>query len=495
MTIIIIRYQKLTATERQQIKWITLGLLLLVFNFLLDFAIFEIYPLITDSYIFTNGTQALLWELGQDTFSHISQILFGFFLALAVFRYRLWDIDPILNHTLVYSGLTFFIIVSYIAIVTAFSLFFHSQTNTLPGLIATVITAILFQPLRDKLRLRVNRLLYGQRDDPTLVLTQLAHHLETAETSTILPTLAQTIADTLKIPHVAIWLPAYNGQTESVATYGDLTPSQTEMIPLVHQNKVIGRLMIAPREQGEQFNHQERQLLNTIAALTANVIRVIQLSDQFRQSRQRIVTAREDERRRLRRDLHDGLGPQLASQILGLEAVEQLLPTNPQKAYQLLAALKSQAQEAITDIRRLVYGLRPPTLDDLGLVRALQQSAVRYENANLRFIFDIPTPFPEMPAAVETAVYRIVQEAMTNTVRHAQATISTVHLSQANDQLRLEISDNGQGLPPNYHSGIGLQSIRERVAELNGRCMIESSPVGGTKIKAWFPLLVNERGL
>jgi signal transduction histidine kinase len=214
----------------------------------------------------------------------------------------------------------------------------------------------------------------------------------------------------------------------------------------------------------------------------------VQLSDELRQSRQRIVTAREDERRRLRRDLHDGLGPQLASQTLGLEAVEQLMTATPDKARQLLASLKTQAQEAIADIRRLIYELRPPTLDDLGVVGALQQSAARYEREKLRFTFEIPEPLPELPAAVETAVYRITQEAMTNIVRHAQASQATIRLVCHDHHLVLTISDNGNGMPQVHQSGVGLQSMRERAAELNGRCVIESLPGGGTKVEACLPL-------
>jgi signal transduction histidine kinase len=221
-------------------------------------------------------------------------------------------------------------------------------------------------------------------------------------------------------------------------------------------------------------------------------MRAVQLSDELRQSRQRIVTAREEERRRLRRDLHDGLGPQLASQTLGLEAVEQLMPTNPQKAYELLASLKGQAQEAITDVRRLVYELRPPTLDDLGMVGALQQSAARLENDTLQFAFDIAEPLPDLPAAVETAIYRITQEAMTNVVRHAGASHATIRIACTAQQICVVIRDDGQGLSAQQQSGVGLQSMRERAAELNGSCTIEPRSEGGTKVVAQLPLEVSD---
>ena len=231
-------------------------------------------------------------------------------------------------------------------------------------------------------------------------------------------------------------------------------------------------------------------MLNTIAALTANTVRAVQLSDELRRSRRRIVTAREDERRRLRRDLHDGLGPQLASQTLGLEAVAQLMPANPEKAQALLSSLKIQAQEAMLDVRRLVYDLRPPALDDLGLIGALKQSASRYATGELRFSFDVPQTLPELPAAVETAAYRIAQEAMTNVVRHAGATLCTVRLSSRDAHLIVEIRDNGRGLSPDRTCGVGLQAMKERATELNGQFRLESLPDGGTLVQARLPLEV-----
>lgn len=489
MAAITSRYRRqATAVQRQQIKWVTFGILIIALNLLLDFAVFNVYPALTGSYPLTNGRQAVLWELGQDTLSHLSQFVMAICFSLAIFRHRLWDIDPIVNRTLVYGSLTALIIVLYIAIVGTLGALFQTQANTLTGLVATAAIAILFQPLRDRLQQGVNRLLYGERDDPAAVLTQLAQHLETADTPTaILPNLAQTIAHTLKIPHVAIWLPTAEKRFEPVAVWG-AAPDHVEILPLTYQNETIGHLAIAPRGPHESFNRHEKQLLQTIAALTANTVRAVQLSDELRQSRQRIVSAREDERRRLRRDLHDGLGPQLASQTLGLEAVAQLMSANPEKATQLLASLKTQAQEAITDIRRLIYELRPPTLDDLGLVGALQQSAARYDNEKLQFTFEIPEPLPELPAAVETAVYRITQEAMTNIVHHAQASQAVIHLTCAGNHLVVAICDNGKGLSAAYQAGVGLQSMRERAAELNGRCVIESLPAGGTKVEARLPL-------
>lgn len=490
---VIRRYQRpSTPVQRQQIKWISAGFLLLVLNFMLDFGVWELYPAVTDDLLIATARQGMFWDLGQDTLWYVSQILFGVCIGLAVFRHRLWDIDLILSRTLVYGVLTALVVALYILIVGGLSLLFQTQSYTLTGLVATGVIAVLFQPLLDRLQHGVDRLLYGERNDPAAVLTQLAHDLETANTpAVILPSLVQTIARTLKIPHTAIWLPVAADRMEPIAAWG-AAADRVERIPLTYQDELIGNLVVAPRGPREQFNRHDRELLTSIAALTATTVRAVQLSDELRRSRQRIVTAREEERRRLRRDLHDGLGPQLASQTLGLDAIEHLMPTNPEKGYALLASLKAQAQEAVLDVRRLVYDLRPPALDDLGLIGALKQRASRYEMGSLRFIFDVPEALPELPAAVEIATYRIAQEAMTNVVRHAQATTCTLHLASADGHLLMEIRDNGRGLAQERLNGVGLNAMRERAAELNGQCVIDSLPEGGTQVWARLPLEVDD---
>ena len=415
-------------------------------------------------------------------------MLFPISIGIGILRHNLFDIDIVISHTLVYGILTASIVTLYVGIVGGLSMLFQTQTSMLSPLVAAAIIAVLFQPLRDRLQRGVNRLVYGERDDPAVIFTRLAHHLEGAEApDAILPNLVQTIALALKIPHVAIWLPVAAEQMEAVAVWGE-GRDQVQTIPLTYQQETIGDLVVAPRGPQERFNRYEQELLATIAALTATTVRAVQLSNELRRSRQRIVSAREEERRRLRRDLHDGLGPQLASQSLGLEAVTQLMATQPEKVQPLLESLKAQAQEAMLDVRRLVYDLRPPALDDLGLSGALEQSASRYETGVLRFSFDLPESLPELPAAVETAVYRIAQEAMTNVVRHAEATLCTLRLTCTETDIIIEVRDNGRGLEEDRHSGVGLQAMKERSTELNGQYSIESLPEGGTRVQARLPL-------
>ena len=473
-----IRFRRSTGVERLQMKWLVYGAL-----FSISFAF---TPLIINQLLpFTPIIEQL-----NNLISSAVILIIPVTCGIAIVRHGLWDIDIIINRTLVYGSLTALIVGIYIVIVGGSGILFQTQTNALSGLVAAGIIAVLFQPLRDRLQRSVNRLLYGERDDPAAVLTRLAHHSEMAEAPTVvLPNLVQKIAHALKIPYVAINLLDRNKAMETVAFWGE-APDHLETIPLTFQKEVIGDLVVAPRGPQEQFNRDEQDLLATIAALTATTVRAVQLSDELRRSRQRIVTAREEERRRLRRDLHDGLGPQLASQTLGLEAVAQLMPTDPEKAQSLLGSLKMQAQEAILDVRRLVYDLRPPALDDLGLIGALRQSASRYETGVLRFSFDVPETLPELPAAVETAAYRIAQEAMTNVLRHAQATRCTVRLFCTDIHFIVEVRENGRGLPQNHQTGVGLQAMKERTTELNGEYSLESLPGGGTLVQARLPLEV-----
>lgn len=468
-----LRFRRARGVEREQMKWPILALILFIGIAIVRLLIPELET----------------WEVAWGyPLTWTMAMLFPVSIGIAILQQGLWDINIAISRTLIYGVLSALIVALYVAIAGVFGLLFQTQTNIYSGLAAAAIIAVIFQPLRDHLQRRVNRLLYGQRDDPTAVINRLAQHVERAERPTdILPNLVQAIAHTLKIPYAAIWLPADGQRTMPAATWGQ-APPQTKTIPLTYHQQMVGHLVVAPRGPQEAFTKNEQELLAAIAALSAAAVRSLQLADELRLSRQRIVNAREDERRRLRRDLHDGLGPQLASQILGLEAVAQWMTSDPQKAQALLDSLMTQAQEATGDVRRIVYDLRPPALDDLGLVGALQQSAARYETGGLRLTVDAAGPLPELPAAVETAVFRIAQEAMTNVVRHARATTCTVRLFCAQGEIVLEVRDNGRGLSPNQSSGVGTQAMEERAVELNGQFRREALPGGGTLVRAQLPL-------
>jgi signal transduction histidine kinase len=403
-------------------------------------------------------------------------------------RYRLFDIDIIINRALVYGTLTALIIGLYVFVVGYLGAIFRTETNLGISLVATGMVAVLFQPLRDRLQRGVNRLMYGQRDEPVAVLSQLGARLEATLTpDAVLPGLVETIAQALKLPYAAIALQV-GDQLKVQAESGQVADS-LETFPLIYQGQAIGQLWVAPRAPGETFNPADRLLLTNMARQAGAVAHAVQLTAALQQSRQQLVTAREEERRRLRRDLHDGLGPQLASQTLTLNAIGKLLERDLAQARELLDHLKTQSQAAIQDIRRLVYALRPPALDELGLVEALREGARQYVQAGGCIeITTTPTPLPTLPAAVEVAVYRIAQEAITNIIRHTQAKQSQVAITVQDHHLDLTIADNGPGFPPDVHVGVGLTSMRERAEELGGQVRFENRTAGGARVQVWLPL-------
>jgi signal transduction histidine kinase len=403
--------------------------------------------------------------------------------AFAIFKYRLYDIDLLISRSLVYGLLTMLVVGIYILFVGALGTFFQAQGNLVIALLATGIVAVLFQPLRERLQRGVNRLIFGERDDPIEALSRLGRRLETAiPTNDVLPMLVETIAHTLKLPYVSIQLQAEKEDNVS-AEYG-VPPQELAHFPLLYQGESIGHLMVALRSPGTSFSPAEMRLLRNIARQAGAAVHAVRLMADLQRSRQRLVAAREEERMRLRRDLHDGLGPALASVVWQADSARDLVYTDPSAAEQLLESSIEQAQSALTDIRRLVYGLRPPALDELGLVGALEQAAQQHQQAAVTI--EAPA-LPSLPAAVEVATYRIVQEALKNAVEHGQADHCLVDLA-LDGNLCLTIADDGLGLPETMTPGVGLVSMRERAEELGGAFNIRPRLGRGTKVEVSLPL-------
>jgi signal transduction histidine kinase len=328
--------------------------------------------------------------------------------------------------------------------------------------------------------------MYGERDEPFEVLARMGERLEATLTpEMVYPTIVETVSQTLKLPYAAIAV-LRQGRLQTVEAYGKPT-ADVVAFPLTYQGEPVGRLLVARRAPGEPFGDNDARILRNIALQAGAAVHAVQLLADLQQSRQQLVTAREEERRRLRRDLHDGLGPQLASQTLTIDAIDKMLTRDPKRARALLKDLKAQSRDAISDIRRLVDNLRPPALDELGLITALREIAARHQTHGLA-VTVVAGPMPPLPAAVEVAVFRVVQEALTNVVRHAEATACTVRLVVTAAGLLLTIEDNGRGLPAELQSGVGFQSMRERAAELGGSWQAAATPGGGVQVRASFPL-------
>jgi signal transduction histidine kinase len=335
----------------------------------------------------------------------------------------------------------------------------------------------------------VNHLLYGQRDEPYAVLARLGQRLEaTLAPEGVLPTIVRTVAEALRLPYVAV---ALSGGASGVVVGTGTPGGEPTRLPLVYQQEVVGELLLCPRTPGEAFGYADRRLLEDLARQVGVAAHAAQLTAELQHSRERLVTTREEERRRLRRDLHDGLGPVLAGLTLQLDAARTLVKQDPPAAERLLGELKTQAQTAVADIRRLVYALRPPALDDLGLVPALRATAAQYEaiDGSPLITIEAPAALPTVPAAVEVAIYRITQEALANVVRHARARSCEVRLrfDAAAGVVYLAVADDGHGGADESCPGIGLHSMRERAEELGGMFTIEAQPSGGTRVTARLP--------
>ena len=486
---VILRLRRASGDQRQQLKWFLFavvpltvfgtvdGLDVMVANFTADFMYHTVYLLYSMGLVVTNFYLTVL-----------ALLLLPVCTYVAILRYNLYDIDVVINRTLVYGTLTACVVTIYVLAVVALGTLFQAQGNLAVSLSATGLVAVVFQPLRGRLQRGVNRLMYGERDDPHAVISRLGKRLEAAiEPEAVLPTVVETIAQALKLPYVAILLEE-GRQFRTAAAHGSPT-GEPEVLPLVYQREEIGRLVLSPRSPGEQFSAADHNLLEDLSRQAEVAVHAVRLTDDLQRSRERLVATREEERRRLRRDLHDGLGAQLAGLNVQAGTLRRVITQDPAAAAELVAELREELRGAIADIRRLVYDLRPPALDDLGLVEAMRQLAERYDSKDgpLRVVVEAPEDLPNLPAAVEVAVYRIAQEALTNVARHSQARTCVVRLA-VNDNVTLEISDDGVGMPSGRSAGVGLSSMHERAEELGGACTVEALADGGTRVLARLPL-------
>ncbi|SOD99492.1 sensor histidine kinase [Blastococcus haudaquaticus] len=410
-------------------------------------------------------------------------------IGLAVVRYRLFGIDVVLNRTLVGTALLACSALVYIAVVGWLGGLAGAPDSVI-GFIGAVSVAAVFHPLYVRIQRAVDRLLHGSRGDPYRVLGRVTEVLRDAASPR--PALAGAVAAMaadLKLPAVSVRVdrPEASPVVESVGEQA----LAVHAFPLQWHDDVVGTLHVAHRAGTDRLDPVDESLLADLATQLAAVGFALRLATDLERSRDGLVTAREEERRRIRRDLHDGLGPQLASAVMALDVAARALGQEPARAVPLVTTAREQLQDAVADVRRIVHDLRPPALDDLGLLGALQATGpglLPGRDGAPQIRISGSGELSELPAAVEVAAFRITQEAMTNAIRHAGAEHITVRLAGEGASVGIEVVDDGRGCPGDAPAGLGLQSMRDRAAELGGTCRISDAPGGGTRVTAVLPL-------
>jgi signal transduction histidine kinase len=435
------------------------------------------------------GGRALLpW-----TVSGLTGLPFVVLVAVAIVRFGAFDIDVIVRRSLVYGGLTLIVLTIYVASAAVLGALLGSSSPFATSLLATGVAALVALPIRDVLQRGATQLLYGDRDDPVRAIRRLGERLEwTVDPDTMPRVVVDTVADALRLPYVALELGS--GPSARIAAVRGSTLEATIERTLAFRSRPVGRLLVGPRGPSDPLSAADLRLLEDLSRQIGIAAHAAVLTEDLRVSRERIVAAREEERRRLRRDLHDGLGPSLAAIGMRAEVAETLVASDPVQAERLLVELRAEIGTAIADIRRLVEGLRPPALDEVGLVGAIRLAADRLSTADVPDVtVESDDALPELPAAVEVAAYRIATEAITNAVRHAGAARCSVRLL-GGEALTVVVEDDGRGLPADRRDGVGLASMHERAAELGGECQVEALPDHGTRVVARLPLVLGPAG-
>jgi len=405
-------------------------------------------------------------------------------LAVALRRHQLFDIERLANRSLVYVTVVAILVAGYAALVALFVSGLH-LSGTVAAALAAAAAALALAPLRNAAQRVVNRLMYGDRDDPAGVQARLGTRMQAVMLpDEVLPAVVETVAQSLRLPYVAIDLADGDGTFRVAAEHGvPIGTVHTET--LTHHGARVGRLRVSERGRDEQLEPADIELVHSLAREVGPAVQAVQLHQDLLRSRAEVVALREDERRRLRRDLHDGLGPALAA--IGLKAglaARQVPPDSTARV--LLGEIDTEVKASIGDIRRLVEALRPPALDELGLLGAVWSRAASLAGD---MIIEVSgqDALGSLPAAVETAAYRIAVEAVTNAVRHSGGSQCAVSITVDHDALEVIVRDDGQGLVPDRNSGVGLRSMQERAAEVGGTLSVESA-AEGTIVSARLPL-------
>ncbi|MFN2591189.1 MAG: histidine kinase, partial [Actinomycetota bacterium] len=485
--------------ERQQLRWFVFGAVLVVL---------ALAATIPFGYIGSREIPKVLSVVTVLAFSTVPV-----FSGIAILRYRLYDIDLVLNKAVVYALLGAFITLIYVGVVAGVGTAIGNRGSVFLSAVAAGLAALAFQPVRRRAQALANRLVYGERATPYEVLSRFSERLgEAYSVDDVLPRMARIVAEGTTASPVHVWLrlgdrlrPAA-AWPERLKAVNDL-PLEGDDLPdfggpvafaVRHQGDLLGAITVEPRA-GEPFTPIQRRLVEDVSSQAGLVLQNVRLTAELRArleeisrqaaelraSRQRLVAAQDEERRRLERNIHDGAQQQIVAIGVKLGLARALVDRDPVKATQVLTELHRENQEALETLRDLARGIYPPLLADHGLAAALEAQA-RKSPVPVSVDADGVGRFPQ---EVEAAAYFVILEAIQNVAKYAKAGAVTIRLAAADGELRLAVVDDGAGFDPStVRRGSGLSNMGDRLAALGGALDVRSSPGGGTTVEGRIPI-------
>lgn len=457
-----VRRRRGPVEERTGLGWLVLGTLVLAVSFL---------PLVV--------TVVTLPFWLTPALHLVSQAVFPAAVLVVVLRNRLWGLGLVVSRTVLAGLLATGLVALYLVVVVLL-------TRVLPGdgtpqLLAAASVAVAVQPARIVLARRVHRLVYGDAADPSRVVRRLGSQLVgDAPVADLLASLAEDVGRSVRLESVAVLADGLEP-----VRWGEPT-QQPQELALRHRGERVGTLEVTPRA-GESLSPRDLATLADLGSVLAASVAVARAAADVDALRVRLASVRLEERRVIRREIHDGLGPSLAGIRLGLQGARNLLATDPAAATELLGHLQGEVDAAVAGVRSLSHHLLPPVLDELGLGAALTELGARHSGSELRV--DVETDrFDGLHPLVAAAAYGIASEAVTNVVRHAGATRCRITALRAEREVVVEVADDGRGVPPDAVPGVGSRSMRERAAEQGGTLTVSPAPGGGTVVRAVLPV-------
>jgi two-component system, NarL family, sensor kinase len=456
-----VRWRRSAGIARQQVKYLLLAALAV----LLIYTVADLLPM----------------ALRQVAFLLVPLSLLGA-VALAVLRYRLYDVDVVIRRTAVFTGLTIVVFLTYLGVGAALG----TDPSERAALVAALVVAAVAEPARRRLQRTITRLLFGRRDEPLAAMAALRDRLRDAtDEASLGAAVSEVVPRLVRTRRVALEV-LVDGEERTV-TPGPAPDGEALRLPLVHQSELLGTLVVGLREPGVPFGRADRVLLDELAHQVAAAAHAVRLTAELRTAAEQVVRAAAEERERLRRDLHDRLGPLLVGTGLTVDALRH--GHDGRASDGGLAEVSAQLRSASAEVRRIVDRLQPAALEELGLVEAVRDHLGRL--AALpgvpAFVLEAEDGGPLPPAAQE-AGYFLLLEAVTNVLRHARARAATVRIGRHDGILQLEVVDDGVGLAEPYVAGVGIGSMRRRALQLGGGVVVGPGPDRGTRVTATIPL-------